>query len=91
MERGVQRRLTAIERAKDDFIKIDFEEQMKKYVTELQSEMTELIHAKLPTPEESHQVFLLKEHIVDRVLAEARVDKKREVHIKFRTDFLPLE
>ena len=50
--------------------------------------MAELIHANPPTSEERHQVFLLKKRIVDAVLAEARIDEKREIHVKFRTDFL---
>jgi site-specific DNA recombinase len=87
-ERRVQRRLTTIERAKDDFMQIDFEEQVKKYVAELQSEMNELIHANPQTPEERHQVFLLKKRIVDTVLEEVRIDKNREIHVRFRTDFL---
>lgn len=29
-ERGVQRRLTTIERTKEDFTRLDFEEQVKK-------------------------------------------------------------
>jgi hypothetical protein len=58
-KQGVQRRLIAIERAKEDFIKLDPEEQVKKYVAELQSEMTKLIHADLQTSEERHQVFML--------------------------------
>ncbi len=90
-ELGVKRRLTAIERAKDNFINLDLEEQVKKYVAELQSEMAELINANPQTPEECHQVFLLKKRIVDSVLAEARVDENREIHIKFRTDFLACE
>jgi N-glycosylase/DNA lyase len=87
-EKVVQRRLTTIERAKDDFTKLDSEEQVKKYVSELQSEMTELIHADPQTPEERHQVFMLKKQIVDRVLVEVRIDENRAIHLKFRTDFL---
>jgi site-specific DNA recombinase len=87
-ERGVQRRLTAIERAKDDFIQLDLEDQVNRYVDELQSEMTELIHANPQTPEEKHQVFLLKKQVVDVVLAEARIDENREIHLKFRAGFL---
>jgi len=87
-EKGVQRRLTTIERAKDDFTKLDSEEQVKKYVAELQSEMAELIYADPQTPEERHQVFMLKKQIVDRVLAEMRIDENRAIHLKFRTDFL---
>ncbi|MEW6405165.1 MAG: hypothetical protein AB1649_25505 [Chloroflexota bacterium] len=79
--------LITLERAKDDFTKLDLEEQIKKYVAELQSEMAELIHANPQTPEERHQVFLWKKRIVDAVLAEARIDENREIHIKFRTDF----
>jgi len=90
-ERGVQRRLKTIERAKDDFIKLDLEEEVKKYVAELQSEMAELIHADPQTPDERHQVFLLKKRIVDTVLAEVRIDENREIHIKFRTNFLARE
>lgn len=87
-ELGVQRRLTTIERVKDDFAKLNLEEQIEKYVEELQSEMTELIHANSQTQEERHQVFLLKKRIVDTILEEARIDENREIHIKFRTDFL---
>jgi hypothetical protein len=64
---------------------------VKKHVAELQSEVTELIHATPQTPEERHQVFLRKKHIIDSILAEARVDENREIHITFRTGFLPPE
>ncbi len=87
-EKGVQRRLTTIERAKDDFTKLDSGEQIKKYVAELQSEMDELINADPQTSEERHQMFLLKKQIVDRVLVEVRIDENRAIHLKFRTDFL---
>ena len=86
-ERGVQRRLTTIERTKDDFTQLDLEEQIKKYAAELQSEMVELIHADPQTPEERHQVFVLKKRIVDTVLEEARIDQNRRIHIKFCSDF----
>jgi len=86
-ELRVQRKLTAVEQAKDAFTKLDLEEQVKKYVAELQSEMAELIHANPHTSEERHQLFLLKKRIVDTVLAEVRIDENRDIHIKFRTDF----
>jgi DNA invertase Pin-like site-specific DNA recombinase len=86
-ELGVMRRLTAIETEKDAFEKLDLEEQVKKYVVELQSEMAELITVDPQTPDEKHQVFLLKKRIVDTVLTEARIDERREIQIKFRTDF----
>jgi hypothetical protein len=84
----VKRRLTTLQRDLDDFTKLDLEEQIKKYVAELQSEMTELINANPQTTEERHQVFLLKKRIVDTVLVEVRIDENREITIKFRTDFL---
>jgi vacuolar-type H+-ATPase subunit I/STV1 len=87
-ERGVKRRLTTIERAKEDFTKLDLEEQVNKYVGDLQLEMAELINANPQTPEERHEVFLLKKRIVDTVLAEVRIDENREIYVKFRTDFL---
>ena len=86
-ERKVQRRLTTIERTKDDVTKLDLEEPIKKYVAELQSEIVELIHANPQTPEERHQVFLLKKRVVDTVLEEARIDQNRQIHIKFHSDF----
>ncbi|HET7143470.1 MAG TPA: recombinase family protein, partial [Anaerolineales bacterium] len=87
-ELRVQRKLTAIEQAKDAFTKLDLEEQVKKYVADLQVEMAEMINVNPQTPEERHQVFMLKKQIVDAVLAEARIDENRDVHVKFRTDFL---
>ena len=84
----VQRKLTAIKQAKDDFTKRDLEEQVKKYVGDLQLEMAELIHANPQTPEERHQVFLLKKRVIDAVLIEVRIDENREINVKFRTDFL---
>jgi len=84
----VQRRLTAIGQAKDNFTRLGLEEQIKKYVAELQSEMIELINANPQTTEERHQVFLLKKRIVDTILVEVRIDENREINIKFRTDFL---
>ena len=87
-ERGVQRKLITIEQAKDDFMKLDLEEQVKKYEAELQSEMAELIHANPQTPEERHQVFMLKKRIVNTVWEEAGINENREIHVKFRTNFL---
>lgn len=37
--------MTTIKPAKGDFTKLDMEEQVKKYVADLQSEMAELIHS----------------------------------------------
>ena len=87
-ELRVQRRLTAIEQEENAFTQLDLEEQVKKYVAELQVEMSELIHANPQISEERHQVFLLKKRIVDSVLAEASIDENRQIHVKFRTDFL---
>jgi DNA invertase Pin-like site-specific DNA recombinase len=84
----VQRKLTAVEQERKAFTQLDLEEQVKRYVAELQSEMAELIDATPQNPEERHQVFLLKKRIVDTVLVEARIDENREILVKFRTDFL---
>jgi hypothetical protein len=84
---GLKRKLTAIEQAMDAFTELDLEEQVRKYVADLQVEMEELINATPQTPEDRHQVFLLKKQIVNAVLAEARIDENREIHIRFRTDF----
>ena len=89
-ELGVKRRLTAIEQEKDAFAAIDLEEQVKKNGADLLSEMAELINANPQTPEERHQVFLKKKRIVDTILVEASIDENREIHVKFRTDFLNL-
>ncbi|RPJ28997.1 MAG: hypothetical protein EHM33_02480 [Chloroflexi bacterium] len=44
-ELGLKRKLTAIEQAKDAFAAFDWEEQVKGYVADLQTEMAELINA----------------------------------------------
>jgi hypothetical protein len=39
-------------------------------------------HSPFPlNKEERHQVFLLKKRIMDRVLAEARIDENREIRV----------
>lgn len=48
-ELGVKRRLTAIKQEKDAFIKLDWEEQVRKYVAGLQSEMDGFINTTLQT------------------------------------------
>jgi hypothetical protein len=83
----VQRRLITIERG-DDFIKLDLEEQVKKYVAELQLEMTELIHTNPQTLGEKHRVFMLRKRIMNTVLKEAKIDENCEIHVMFRTEFL---
>ena len=80
--------MTTLERAKHDFTQLDLEDQVKKYVADLQSEMAELINANPQTPREKHQVFQLKKRIVDTVLIETRIGEDREIHVKFRTGFL---
>jgi len=86
-ELGVKRRLITIEKEKDAFEKLDLEEQLKTYVAELQSEIARLITTNPQTLDEQHQVFMLKKRIVDTVLSEARINERREIQIKFRTDF----
>ena len=56
-------------------------------MAELQSKRIELIHADPQTPEERHQVFVLKKRVVDTVLEETRIDQNRQIHMKFRSDF----
>jgi hypothetical protein len=82
--------LTAIKQEKNAFEDIDLEEQVKKYVADLESKMNQLVKAAPQTAKECHQLFLLKKRVLDTVLAYARIDGNREIHVKFRTDFLNL-
>lgn len=86
-------RLAAIAVKCDDFIKLDLEEQIRKYVAELQSEMVELIHTDPQTPEERYQVFLLKKRVVDTILEEARIKSniRKQVFRNIEKLFLFLE
>ncbi len=89
-ELGLKRKLTAIEQDKDAFTTNNLEEQVKIYLDDLQAKIEGLKNAAPETSEERHLIFLLKKHVVDTVLSEARIDENREIHVRFRMNLLNL-
>jgi hypothetical protein len=53
----LKRRLTASEQEIDTYARLDWEEKVKGYVTDLQAGIAELNKAIPKTPEEQHYVF----------------------------------
>jgi len=60
VEERLKRRLTTIESEIEIYARLDWEEKVKEYVTDLQAGIEELNNANPKTPEEQHRVFLLK-------------------------------
>lgn len=60
VEERLKRRLTAIEQEVDTYPRLDWEEKVNEYVTDLQAGSIELNNTIAKTPEEQHRVFLMK-------------------------------
>ena len=88
VEERLKRRLTALEQEMDTYVKLDWEEKVKGYVADLQAGIAELNKAIPKTPEAQHRVFLLKKQLVDELVAEARIDGKRDIQIEFRAKIM---
>lgn len=91
VEERLKRRLTALEQEIDLYVRLDWEEKVKEYVTDLQAGIKELNNTIPKTPEEQHRVFLLKKQLVDELISEARIDSKRDIQVEFRAKILDQE
>jgi len=91
VEERLKRRLTALEQEIDTYARLDWEVKVKEYVADLQAGIIELNNSILKTPEEQHRVFLLKKQLVDELIAEARIDGKRDIRVEFRAKIMDQE
>ena len=90
VEERLKRRLTALEQEIDTFARLDWEEKVNEYVTNLQAGIEGLNNANPKTPEEQHHVFLLKKQLVDELVAEAVIDDKRDIQVELRAKIMDL-
>jgi hypothetical protein len=90
VEERLKRRLATLEQEIDTYAELDWEEKVNDYVAELQAGIGELNNAIPKTPEEQHLVFLLKKQLVDELVAEARIDGKRDIRVEFRAKIMDL-
>jgi len=88
VEERLKRRLTALEQEMDTYVRLDWEEKVKGYVADLQTGIVELNKVIPKTSEEQHRIFLLKKQLVDELVAEARIDGKRDIQIEFRAKIM---
>ncbi len=90
VEERLKRRLTALEQEINTYARLDWEEKVKEYVTNLQAGIEGLNNANPKTPEEQHLVFLLKKQLVDELVAEVMIDGKRDIQVEFRAKIMDL-
>jgi len=90
VEERLKRRLTTIEQEIDTYARLDWEEKVKEYVTDLQAGIEGSNNAIPKTPEEQHRIFLMKKHLVDEFVAEAMIDGKRDIQVEFRAKIMDL-
>jgi hypothetical protein len=91
VEERLKRRLIGIEQDIDTYARLDWEEKVKEYVTDLQAGIIELNNAIPKTPEEQHRVFLMKKQLVDELVAEAMIDGKWDIQVEFRSKIMDQE
>lgn len=89
-EVSLKRDLTSLGQAIDTNLLDNWEYKFNEYLADLQVAMDELKKAAPQTVEERHRVFLLKKRIVDTLLAEARIDQNREIHVTIRVNLLKI-
>jgi hypothetical protein len=87
-EEHLKRRLAALEQEMDTYARLDWEEKVKEYVANLQAGIIELNNANPKTPEEQHRIFVMKKQLVDELVAEARIDGKRDIQVEFRAKIM---
>ncbi len=90
IEERLKRRLAATEQQIDTYARLDWEEKVNDYVADLQAGIAELNRAAPKTPEEQHRVFLLKKQLVDDLVAELKIDGKRDIQLEFRAKIMDL-
>jgi len=90
VEERLKSRLATLEQEIDTYARLDWKEKIKDYVVDLQAGIGELNNAIPKTPEEQHHVFLLKKQLVDELVAEARIDGKRDIWVEFRAKIMDL-
>ena len=78
----MKRRLAAIEHDLQFRAEVDEEAQIHAYLANLQARLEALQDTLPQTPEELHQLFVLKKRMVDMLLMEATSDENREIHVK---------
>ncbi len=91
VEERLKRRLTALEQEIDTNARLDWEEKVKEYVTDLQVGIIELNNSTPKTPEEQHRVFLLKKQLVDELIAEVMINDERDIQVEFRAKVMDQE
>jgi hypothetical protein len=90
VEERLKHRLATIEQEMDTYARLDWEEKVKGYVADIQTGIQELNNTIPKTPKEQHHVFLMKKQLVDELVAEARIDSKRNIQVEFRAKIMDL-
>lgn len=91
VEEGLNRRLTTLEQEIATYVRLDWEDKVEGYVVELQVGIEELNNATPQTPEEQHRVFLMKKQLVGELVAEAKINSKRDIQVEFRAKIMDQE
>jgi len=90
VEERLKRRLATLEQEIDTYARLDWEEKVREYVTDLQAGIEELNNIIPQTPDEQRRVFLMKKQLVDELVAEAMIDGKRDIQVEFRAKIMDL-
>jgi hypothetical protein len=90
IEEQLKRRLAVVEQKVDTYVGMDWGAKVNDYIADLQAGIEELNSADPQTPEEQRRVFLLKKQLVDEFVAEAIIDGKRDIQVKFRANIRDL-
>ena len=69
----------------------NWEQRIEEYWADLQAGIEEIKNAAPQTPEEQHELFLLKKRIVNSLVSRVTIDKERNLEVTIRFDLFNLE
>jgi hypothetical protein len=68
----------------------NWEENVAEFLADLKAGVDELKTVAPQTPEEQHEIFLLKKRVVDTLVERIEIDKERNLHVQIRLNLLDI-
>lgn len=91
MEVNLKRELTRLGRSININALENWERKIEEYWADLEAGIDEIKNAAPQTPEEQHQVFLLKKRIINSLVSRVTIDKQRNLKVEIRFNLFDLE
>jgi hypothetical protein len=86
----LKRELSSLDEAMNFNALDDWEKTVTEFFADLKAGVDELKTVTPQTPEEQHEVFLLKKGVVDTLVERIEIDRERNLHVQIRLNLLDI-